>query len=74
MVLDGLKGFQSKKSKFLTFNYKSADRYLVLPSQQAQRGQGEHIETVCICMKALHESHDKTELLKMYTESIYIFF
>ena len=31
MVLDGLKGFQSKKSKFMTFNYKSADRYLVLP-------------------------------------------
>ena len=30
MVLDGLKGFQSKKSKFKTFNYKSADRYLVL--------------------------------------------
>ena len=33
MVLDGLKGFQSKKSKFKTFNYKSADRYLVLPPQ-----------------------------------------
>ena len=31
MVLDGLKGFQSKKSKFKTFNYKSADIYLVLP-------------------------------------------
>ena len=31
MVLDGLKGFQTKKSKFMTFDYKSADRYLVLP-------------------------------------------
>ena len=34
MVLDGLKGFQSKKSKFMTFNYKSADRYLVLPQMR----------------------------------------
>ena len=31
MVLDGLKGFQSKKAKSKTFNYKSATRYLVLP-------------------------------------------
>ena len=31
MVLDGLKRFQSKKSKSKTFNYKSASRYLVLP-------------------------------------------
>ena len=30
MVLDGLKGFQAKKSKSMTFNYKSALRYLVL--------------------------------------------
>ena len=31
MVLDGLKGFQSKKSKSMTFNYKSVLRYLILP-------------------------------------------
>ena len=30
IVLDGLKGFQSKKPKFIKFNNKSADRYLVL--------------------------------------------
>ena len=30
MVLDGLKGFQSKKSKSMTFNYKSVLRYLVV--------------------------------------------
>ena len=30
MVLDGLKGFQAKKSKSMTFNYKGALRYLVL--------------------------------------------
>ena len=30
MVLDGLKGFQAKKSKSMTFNYKSCISYLVL--------------------------------------------
>ena len=29
MVLDGLKGFQAKKSKSMTFNYKSCISYLV---------------------------------------------
>ena len=28
MVLDGLKGFHARKPKFMTFNNKSADRYL----------------------------------------------
>ena len=30
MVLDGIKGFQAKKSNSMTFNYKSVLRYLVL--------------------------------------------
>ena len=30
MVLDGLKWFQAKNWKSMTFNYKSADKYLVL--------------------------------------------
>ena len=30
MVLDGLKWFQAKNWKSMTFNYKSDDRYLVL--------------------------------------------
>ena len=34
MVLDGLKGFQSEKSKSMTFNYKIALRYLVLPQMK----------------------------------------
>ena len=34
MVLDGLKGFQAKKSKSMTFNYKGALRYLVLAQLQ----------------------------------------
>ena len=34
MVLDGLKGFQAKKSKSMTFNYKSCISYLVLAHVQ----------------------------------------
>ena len=36
MVLDGLKGFQAKKSKSMTFDYKSCISYLVLAHTEIQ--------------------------------------
>jgi len=40
MVLDGLKGLQAKKTKSMTFNYKSVLSYLVL----AQLGEEREID------------------------------
>ena len=45
MVLDGLKGFQAKKSKSTTFNYKSCISYLVLAHKRVQRFLEMHLFT-----------------------------
>ena len=47
MVLDGLKGFQAKKSKSMTFNYKGALRYLVLAQLWVVGGGGWPVRFYC---------------------------
>ena len=54
MVLDGLKGFQAKKSKSMTFNYKSCISYLVL-AQRCQRSR----------IRLRHKSEEQSQILSM---------